>query len=224
MKRFIAASRAAWQEDVARRGGGGVGHVKVAADTVRLAAKTLISRDTAAAAGEGPVRYRLERLVLLAGLLATAALVILALNSLLTPYRGASYPGFTGRYGTGDVQVRVESCVRVGPLHDWELGYWWACRVQVPEGGHAELGGSIVTNDQIGQTVELHRHCRGPYGKRCSLGKDTAGLETLYSVSLGLIRLMTYLFVGIGTFRLLLAAGLGRRKFERSWLQPEDNR
>lgn len=220
MKRFIAASRASWQEDVARRGGGGVGHVKVAADTVRLAAKALISRDTAAAADEGPVRYRLERLLLLAGLLAAAALVILALNSLLAPYRGVSYPGFTGRYGTGDVQVRVESCVRVGPLHDGELGYWWACRVQVPEGGHVELGGSVVTGDQVGQTVELHRHCRGTYGERCSLGNNPAGLEKLYAVSLGLIRLMTYLLVGVGAFRLLLAAALGRRKFERSWLQP----
>lgn len=224
MKRFIAASRAAWQEDVARRGGGGVGHVKVAADTVRLAAKALISRGTAPAAGEGPGRYRLERLLLLAGLLPAAALVILTLNSLLTPYRGTSYPGFTGRYGTGDVQVRVESCARVGPLHDWELGYWWACRVQVPEGGHAEVGGSIVTNDQIGQTVELHRHCSGPGGKRCSLGKDTAGLETLYAGSLALIRRMTYLLVGIGALRLLWAAALGRRKFERSWLQPEGSR
>lgn len=43
--KFIDNSRAIWKEDVAKRGGGALGHIKVAADTVRLAAKGSFTRD-----------------------------------------------------------------------------------------------------------------------------------------------------------------------------------
>lgn len=69
--------------------------------------------------------------------------------------------GSVGSRGPSEhpVRVMVESCDRVGPLHDRRLGMWWTCRVQLPDGGRAGVDRSILTGDDVGRTVEPRQAC-----------------------------------------------------------------
>jgi hypothetical protein len=64
--------------------------------------------------------------------------------------------------------VRVESCERTGPLHGRRLGFWWVCLVRLPGGGPAEVDRSILTKNDVGRMVELHRACGD---RHCTLGR-----------------------------------------------------
>jgi hypothetical protein len=156
----------------------------------------------------GPVRYRLVKLLRLAVLLAGAYLSTIAFNTLAGFYPGT---GSVGAQGAAEraVQVTVESCERVGPLHDRRLGLWWICRVRLPGGGTAEVDRSIVTADDVGRTVELRKACFDPSAGRCGLGKPTGAGWELYA---GAVHYSSFgLFAGllVWAFTCLLAAVVG---------------
>jgi hypothetical protein len=66
---------------------------------------------------------------------------------------------------------------RQGPV----IGYWWICRVQLPDGGHAEVDRSILTGNDVGRTVELHQACFDRPQHHCNLGREASLLGQLYA-------------------------------------------
>ncbi|MEV0902627.1 DUF6346 domain-containing protein [Actinoplanes sp. NPDC049802] len=154
------------------------------------------------------MRYRLAKLLRLAVLLAVAYLSTIVMNTLAGFYPGT---GSVGPQGAAErpVQVTVESCERVGPLHDRRLGLWWICRVRLPDGALAEVDRSILTADDVGHTVELQQACFDESTGRCGLGKPTGAGWELYA---GAVRYLGWgLLAGllVWAFTCLLAAVVG---------------
>ncbi|MEU7909274.1 DUF6346 domain-containing protein [Actinoplanes sp. NPDC049118] len=152
---------------------------------------------------------KLFRLVVL---LAAAYLSTIAVNTLVAFYPGT---GSVGAQGPDEraVHVRVESCERVGPLHDRRLGFWWVCRVRLPEGGQAEVDRSILTKADVDKTVELHEACFDPPEAHCNLGKEASAGGQIYAGVL--YYLGWFLFIGLllWAFTCLLAAVGGASRF-----------
>lgn len=152
------------------------------------------------------------KLLRLAALLAAAGLAVILINTSVAFYKGTGSVGATGP-DEGLVRVRVESCERVGPLRDWQLGFWWVCQVRLPDGGQVEVDRSIVTKDDIGQAVDLYQACYKPPSAHCTLGNQASAFGQVYAGGLRLIERVAVLIVAGWAFTYLLAAAVGARRF-----------
>jgi hypothetical protein len=167
-------------------------------------------REESAWRRHGPVGYRLVKLLAFTALLAGAYLSMILVNTLVGLYPGT---GSLGGRAEHAIQVRVESCDRLGPLHDRRLGFWWVCRVGLPDGGRADVDRSLLTKDDVGRTVQLYQTCFDPPDAHCTLGKDVgAGWEYgVYALHWGGRVLL--LSVLVWAFTVLLAAVAGARRY-----------
>jgi hypothetical protein len=104
----------------------------------------------------------------------------------------------------------VESCERVGPLHDQRLGFWWICQVQLPDGGRAEVDRSILSKDDVGRTVELHQAC---FDGHCTLGRAAGTGGQIYAGGLRFVGRLLLIGLLVWAFTNLLAAVVGAPRF-----------
>ncbi|GAA2907759.1 hypothetical protein Acy02nite_87410 [Actinoplanes cyaneus] len=169
-------------------------------------------REEAAWQRYGPVAYRLVKLLRLVILLAATGMAIIVVNTLAALYQGTGSVGATGP-DERLVQVRVDSCDRRGPLHDWRLGFWWTCQVSVLGGGQAAVDRSIVTDEDVGRTIELLQACYNPPGTHCTLGKPASALGQVYAGGLRWLERLGLIVVAGWAFSYLLAALIGARGF-----------
>jgi hypothetical protein len=167
-------------------------------------------REEAAWRRYGPVGYRLVKLLALAALLTGTGLTFLLVNTLVAFYPGTGSAGGPAEHA---IQVRVESCERLGPLHDRRLGFWWTCRVRLPDGGQAEVDRSIVTKDDVGRTVELYQACFDRPEAHCNLGEKVgSGWRAVVFALHWFGRILLLVLLG-WAFTLLLAAVVGPSRF-----------
>jgi hypothetical protein len=152
---------------------------------------------------------KLLRLVLL---LAVTGFAVIVINALVGLYQGTGSVGATGP-NERLVQVRVERCDRLGPLHDGRLGFWWVCQVGLPDGGRAEVDRSILTDQDIGQTVDLLQACYNPPSSHCTLGRPANAFGELYAGGLRLFERLGLVVAAGWAFTYLLAAVVGANRF-----------
>jgi hypothetical protein len=152
---------------------------------------------------------KLLRLVLL---LAVTGIAVIIVNTLVALYPGTGSVGATGP-NERQVQVRVDECDRLGPLHDWRLGFWWVCQVRLTDGSRAEVDRSIVTEQNIGRTVDLLQACYNPPGSHCTLGRPANGFGEIYAGGLRLFERLGLIVAAGWAFTYLLAAVAGAHRF-----------
>ncbi len=136
------------------------------------------------------------------GTLALAYVSTFVVATLLSFYPGT---GSIGAQGPDERPVRasVEHCERAGPLSTMGLGYWWVCRIRVESTDRGDVEAlvdrSIVSEDDVGRTVELWEACGDTPGAACAYGKATGAGWQIYA---GGVRILGRILI----FVLLLSA------------------
>ncbi|WP_412102824.1 DUF6346 domain-containing protein [Plantactinospora sp. KLBMP9567] len=144
-------------------------------------------------------------------LLALVCVSYLVFSTLASLYPGA---GSIRPFGPSErtVQVRAESCHRVGPISENGLGNWWVCRARLQadsERTEVLVTRSIIKPADIGTVIELRQACSGSAALDCSYGKPTGIGWQLYYGSFYIIYRLLVIVLVFCAFIFLARAVLG---------------
>ncbi|HWS32977.1 MAG TPA: DUF6346 domain-containing protein [Actinoplanes sp.] len=152
------------------------------------------------------------KLLRLLGMLGVIGVLVLLVNTVVGFSKGTGPVSPSGP-GKELVNVRVDSCARVGPLHDWRLGFYWVCQVQVEGGDRLVVDRSILTDEDVGRTVKLYQACYQPPNAHCTLGEEVFPLVGAGIAILRWTERLLVFFLACWGFTYLLAAVAGPRRF-----------